>query len=84
MTAADAASIWYRLARRDGRSQVPRHVITMIGVTLAFFALLWLAVVVLGQTPGEAMLLSFITLFLISIGATFTVASARGDRPHRD
>lgn len=79
-------SIWYRLARwrRKVRARLPRHVITMIGVVFAFFALLWLAVVVLGQSAGEAMLLSFITLFLVGIGVTFTVASARGEGSNRD
>lgn len=83
-TATRAEAIWYRLARWNGRVCVPRHVLTMIGVVFVFFALLWLAVVVMGQSPGEAMLLSFITLFLVGIGVTFTVASARGDRPNHE
>lgn len=63
---------------------MPRHVLTLLAVTAAFFGLLWLGVVVLGQTPGEAMLLSFITLFLLSIGVTFSVSTLREDRTERD
>ncbi len=63
---------------------MPRHVLTLLFVTGAFFGLLWLGVVVFGQTPGEALLLSFITLFLLGIGITFSVSSLREDRTERD
>ncbi len=63
---------------------MPRHILTMLVVTGAFFGLLWLGVVILGQTPGEALLLSVITLFLLGIGITFSVATLREDRTERD
>jgi hypothetical protein len=62
---------------------VPKHVLTMIATVGAFFALLWFAVVVLGQTAERAMLLSFVTLFLVGLGVTFSVASFRGDDQQR-
>lgn len=63
---------------------MPRHVLTLLVVVGAFFGLLWFGVVVLGQTPGEAMLVSFITLFLLGIGITFSVSTLRGDHTDRD
>lgn len=57
---------------------MPKHVLTMIGIVAVWFGLVWLAVVVLEQSPGRALLLSFATLFLLGLGVTFTVASYRG------
>jgi hypothetical protein len=59
---------------------VPRHVITLIVVTAAFFGLLWFGVVVLDQNEGEVILASFATLFLIGLGLFFSTATMRGDR----
>lgn len=63
---------------------MPRHALTLLAVTAGFFGLLWLGVVVFDQTPGAALLLSFITLFLLSIGVTFSLSTLREDRPERD
>jgi hypothetical protein len=60
---------------------MPRHVVTMIVVVAAFFGLLWIAVVLLGQSAGRAMLLALLTLFLIGVGITFTASSIRDDEP---
>jgi hypothetical protein len=59
---------------------VPRHVITLIAVTAAFFGLLWFGVVVLNQNEGEVILASFATLFLIGLGIFFSTASTRGEK----
>lgn len=63
---------------------MPKHVLTMIAVVAAFFALLWFGVVVLSQTPGRAMLASIGTLFLIGLGVMFTVASSNESSRGRD
>lgn len=63
---------------------MPRHIITLLIVTGAFFGLLWMGVVVFNQTPGTAMLLSFITLLLIGLGVTYSVSTLRQDRTERD
>ena len=59
---------------------MPRHVITMIGIVGAFFFLLWFGVVVLGQSAGEVFVASVATLFLVSLGVTFSVSSLRNER----
>jgi hypothetical protein len=56
---------------------MPRHVLTMIGLVFAFFVLLWFGIVVLGQTPLRAFAASFLTLFLIGLGITFSTATFR-------
>lgn len=63
---------------------MPRHVLTLLVVTAAFFGLLWFGVVILDQTPGKALVLSFITLFLLGIGVTFSAATLGEDRGERD
>jgi hypothetical protein len=55
-----------------------------MAVTFAFFILLWFGVVVLGQTPTQALVASLLTLFLLSFGITFSLSSLRGDRSERD
>ena len=59
---------------------MPRHVITLIAVTAAFFGLLWFGVVVLGQSEGEVILASIATLFLLGIGITFSTSTTRRER----
>lgn len=56
---------------------MPRHVITLIAVTAAFFGLLWFGVVILGQSEGEVILASIATLFLIGFGISFSASSIR-------
>jgi hypothetical protein len=63
---------------------VPRHVITLIAVTAAFFGLLWFGVVVLNQNEGEVILASFGTLFLIGLGVFFSTATTRRERGDRE
>jgi hypothetical protein len=62
---------------REGGA-VPRHVLTMIGVTIAFFALLWFGVVVLKQSPGTTLVVSLLTLTLLGFGITYTAGTMRG------
>jgi hypothetical protein len=62
---------------------VPKHVLTMVAAVGAFFALLWFGMVVLGQTPGRAMLLSLLTLLLIGLGVSFSAGAFHGDDQRR-
>jgi hypothetical protein len=63
---------------------VPKHIYVIMAVTFAFFILLWFGVVILGQTPTQALVASILTLFLLSFGVTFSLTSLRGDRSERD
>ena len=63
---------------------MPRHVITMIAVVGAFFGLLWFGVVVLGQSGGEAMLASLVTLLLLGFGVSFSLSTRRGEKQNRE
>ncbi|HAX24615.1 MAG TPA: hypothetical protein PK593_03355 [Thermomicrobiales bacterium] len=63
---------------------MPRHILTILAVTVVFFILIWLGVVEFGQTPGKALLLSFGTLFLLGIGITYSASTLRKDHTGRD
>jgi len=63
---------------------MPRHVMVLFLATLAFFGLLWLGVVVLGQPAGTTAAVSLVTMILLSLGITFSTASLRSDRPDRE
>jgi hypothetical protein len=58
---------------------MPRHVLTMLGVVGAFFVLLWVGVVLLKQSPGVTLVVSLVTLVLVGVGITFSVATLRED-----
>lgn len=63
---------------------MPRHVLTMLVVIGAYFALLWVGVVLLKQSPGVTVVVSLVTLILVGIGIAFSAASLRGDGERRE
>lgn len=63
---------------------MPRHVVVMLLIMMAFFGLLWLGVVVLGQPPGTTAAVSLVTMILLSLGVTFSTTSLRSGRPDRE